>query len=113
MGELRSSNVYTWEIYLQLHEHRLLCLCIKTNSVPRLWSGRVGDLTSQFMCLANRPGQVGTHVQERFKLHFSSAERPVQVYLPPKTFHDALGFILQHLTPVAHGQAEMPHDKQD
>jgi len=113
MGELRSSNVYTWEIYLQLHDHRMLCLCIKTNGVPRLWSGRVWDLTSHITCLASRPGQVGTDVQEGFKLRFNSAELPVQVYLPPKTFYDALGFILQHLTPVAHGQAEMPHDKQD
>ena len=38
---------------------------------------------------------------------------PVQVSLPPPTYQDALGFILQHLTPVAHERAEMPHDKQD
>ena len=31
---------------------------------------------------------------------FNSVERPVQVYLPPATYHDALGFFLQHLTPV-------------
>jgi len=41
-------------------------------------------------------------------------ERPVQVYLPPKIYHDALGFILEQLTPVAHEErAEIPHDKQD
>ena len=33
--------------------------------------------------------------------------------MSPQTFHDTLGFILQHLTPVAHEQAEMPYDKQD
>jgi len=40
-------------------------------------------------------------------------ERPLQVYLPPKNHHDALGFILEHLTPVALERAEMSHDKQD
>ena len=35
------------------------------------------------------------------------------MYLPPAIYHNALRVILQHLTPVAHEQAEMPHDKQD
>ena len=39
-------------------------------------------------------------------------ERPVQVYLLPKTYHVALGFTLQHLSPVANERAEIPHDKQ-
>jgi len=40
-------------------------------------------------------------------------ERLVQVDLPLQGYHDALGFILQHWTLVAHEQVEMPHDKQD
>ena len=40
-------------------------------------------------------------------------QRPVQVFLPPKIHLDALGFILEHLTPMAHERAEMRHDKQD
>ena len=71
------------------------------------------DLTSQITCLASRPGQSGNDAQGGFKLRFNSVERPVQVYLPPKTYHDAMGFILQRLTPVAHEWAEMPQGKQD
>jgi len=59
-------------------------------------------LTSEITCLASRPGQSGNDAQEGFKLHFNSVERPVQVYLPPKTYHDAMGFILQRLIHVAH-----------
>jgi len=65
------------------------------------------------MCLASQSGQTGNHAQEEFDLCFNDMERPVQVYLPPNIYHDALGFILEHWTPVAHEQAEMPHDKQD
>jgi len=44
---------------------------------------------------------------------FNNVEQPVQVFLPPKIYRDALGFILEHLTPLAHERAEMPWDKQD
>jgi len=64
-------------------------------------------------CLASQNGQTGNDAQEEFGLCFNSVERPVQVYLPPTMYHDTLGFILQHLTPVAHERTEMPHDKQD
>ena len=70
-------------------------------------------MTSHIMCLASQSGQTGNDEQKGFKLRFNSVEHLVQVYLPPKTYHDALGFILQHLTLVAHERAEMPHDKQD
>ena len=75
--------------------------------------GGVWDLTSHIKCLASQNGQTGNHVQEKFDLCFNDVERPVQVYLPPKIYHDALGFILEHLTPLAHERAEMPHGKQD
>ena len=75
--------------------------------------GGVWDLTSHITCLASQCGQTGNHAQEEFDLCFNNVERPVQVFLPPKIHHDALGFILEHLTPVAHERAEMRHDKQD
>ena len=77
--------------------------------------GRRGawDLTSHITCMASQPGPAGTDEQERFHLSFNSVGHPVQVYLPTATYQDALGFMLQHLTPVAHERAEMPHDKQD
>jgi len=75
--------------------------------------GGVWDLTSHITCMASRPGPAGTDAQEGSQLRFNSVGRPVQVYLPPPTYQDALSFIVQHLTPIAHEQAEMPHDKQD
>jgi len=75
--------------------------------------GGVWDMTSHITCMASRPGPAGTAAQERFQLRCNSEEHPVQLYLPPPTHQDALSFILQHLTPVAHERAEMPHDKQD
>jgi len=75
--------------------------------------GGVWDLTSYITCLASQCGQTGNHAQEEFDLCFNNVERPVHVYSLPKIYHDALGFILEHLTPVAHERAEMPHDKQD
>jgi len=74
--------------------------------------GGVWDLTSHITCMASRPGPAGTDAQEGFQLRFNSVGRPVKVYLPPPTYQDALGFILQHLTPLAHERAKMPHDKQ-
>jgi len=70
-------------------------------------------LTSHITCLASQFGQTGNYAQEEFDLCFNNVERPVHVYLPQKIYHYALGFILEHLTPVAHERAEMPHDKQD
>jgi len=75
--------------------------------------GGVWDLTSHITCLASQCGQTGNHAQEEFDLCFNNVERPVQVYLPPKIHHDALGFILEQLTPVAHERVEMSDDKQD
>jgi len=75
--------------------------------------GGVWDLTSHITCLASQSGQTGNDAQEVFDLCFNSVGRPAQVYLPPKTYHNALVFILQHLTPLAHERVEMPHDKQD
>jgi len=74
--------------------------------------GWVWNLTSRITCLASRLGQAGNDEQEGFKLLFNSVTPPVQVYLPPQNFHNAMGFILQHLTPVARKRTEMPHDKQ-
>ena len=75
--------------------------------------GGVWDLTLHITCLASQYGQTGNGAHEEIDLCCNSVEQPVQVYLPPKIYHDALGFILQHLTPVAHERAEMRHDKQD
>jgi len=63
--------------------------------------GGVWDLTSHITCLASQCGQTGNHAQEEFDLCFNNVERPVQVFLPSKINHDALGFILEHSTPVA------------
>ena len=70
-------------------------------------------MTSHITCLASQCGRTENHAQEEFDLCFNNVERPVHVYLPPKIYHDALGFILEHLTSVAHERAEIPHDKQD
>ena len=75
--------------------------------------GGVWDLTSHITCLVSQCGQTGNHSQEEFDPCFNNVELRVQVLLPPKIHHDALGFILEHLTPVAHEREEMPHDKQD
>ena len=75
--------------------------------------GGVWDLTSHITCLASQCGETAHHAPEEFDLCFNNMERLVQEFLPPKIHHDALGFILKHLTPVAHERAEMPHDKQD
>jgi len=75
--------------------------------------GGVWDLTSHSTCLASQSEQTGNNAQEGFDLCLNSVEQPAQVYLPLRTYHNALGFILQHLTPVTRERAEMPHDKQD
>jgi len=56
--------------------------------------GGVWDLTSHITCLTGQSGQTGNDEQEGFELRFNSVECPVQVYLPPKTYHVPLGFIL-------------------
>jgi len=69
--------------------------------------GGVWDLTSHIKYLTSQCGQTGNHTQEEFDLSFNNVERPVHVYLPPKIYHDALGFILEHLTPFLHERARL------
>jgi len=75
--------------------------------------GGVWDLTSHITCLVSQSGQTGNDAQEEFDLCFNRVEWPVQVYLPPKIYHDALGFILKHLPPVAHEREEMPDNEKN
>ena len=89
------------------------CVCVFKTIVFYCCGRGVWDLTSHITCLASRSRQTDNDAQEGFKFRFNILECPVQVYLPPKTYHDALRFILQHFTPIAHERTDIPHDKHD